>query len=222
MYKHKLVDFVIHFMEEIDKEISEMKLSVNARARIVAEEFLKNVSCSRRLFWNVVLCQICLVPQFWRHRCLCFHVTCETPARANQHKESTANQRGEEAQTGDDTLRTRIGHFPVIMNVDDCIYWNICQSHVKANSQHEGGSLNTPWGYLWIQGKARMCCKRNGQFFFVFTIHLCGSVCLLPSKKNTSKISPFRKTVMWHLGANIEPELSAKKPPKLMYETDER
>lgn len=47
MYKHKLVDFVIHFMEEIDKEISEMKLSVNARARIVAEEFLKNVSsCS--------------------------------------------------------------------------------------------------------------------------------------------------------------------------------
>ncbi|TWW61800.1 Actin-related protein 2/3 complex subunit 4 [Takifugu flavidus] len=44
MYKHKLVDFVIHFMEEIDKEISEMKLSVNARARIVAEEFLKNRS----------------------------------------------------------------------------------------------------------------------------------------------------------------------------------
>ncbi|XP_040264649.1 tubulin monoglycylase TTLL3 [Bufo bufo] len=43
MYKHKLVDFVIHFMEEIDKEISEMKLSVNARARIVAEEFLKNI-----------------------------------------------------------------------------------------------------------------------------------------------------------------------------------
>lgn len=42
MYKHKLVDFVIHFMEEIDKEISEMKLSINARARICAEEFLKN------------------------------------------------------------------------------------------------------------------------------------------------------------------------------------
>uniref|UniRef100_H2YBP0 Actin-related protein 2/3 complex subunit 4 n=1 Tax=Ciona savignyi TaxID=51511 RepID=H2YBP0_CIOSA len=41
MLKHKLVDFVINFMEEIDKEISEMKLSVNARARIVAEEFLK-------------------------------------------------------------------------------------------------------------------------------------------------------------------------------------
>ena len=44
MYKHKLVDFVIQFMEEIDKEISEMKLAVNSRARIVAEEFLKNVS----------------------------------------------------------------------------------------------------------------------------------------------------------------------------------
>jgi len=42
MYKHKLVDFVIHFMEEIDKEISEMKITLNARARIVAEEFLKN------------------------------------------------------------------------------------------------------------------------------------------------------------------------------------
>lgn len=43
MYKHKLVDFIIQFMEEVDKEISEMKLSVNARARIVAEEFLKQV-----------------------------------------------------------------------------------------------------------------------------------------------------------------------------------
>ena len=43
MYKHKLVDFVIHFMEEIDKEISEMKLAVNARARVCAEEFLKRV-----------------------------------------------------------------------------------------------------------------------------------------------------------------------------------
>ena len=44
MLRHKLVDFVIHFMEEIDKEISEMKLSVNSRARICAEEFLKRVS----------------------------------------------------------------------------------------------------------------------------------------------------------------------------------
>ncbi|KFM71974.1 Actin-related protein 2/3 complex subunit 4, partial [Stegodyphus mimosarum] len=44
MYKHKLVDFVIHFMEEIDKEISEMKLALNARARICAEEFLKRMA----------------------------------------------------------------------------------------------------------------------------------------------------------------------------------
>jgi len=42
MYKNKLVDFVIQFMEDIDKEISEMKLALNARARISAEEFLKN------------------------------------------------------------------------------------------------------------------------------------------------------------------------------------
>merc|ERR1712127_193884 len=41
MYKHKLVDFIISFMEEIDKEISDMKLSVNSRARVCAEEFLK-------------------------------------------------------------------------------------------------------------------------------------------------------------------------------------
>jgi len=41
MYKHKLVDFVIQFMEDIDKEISDMKLSVNTRARVVAQEFLR-------------------------------------------------------------------------------------------------------------------------------------------------------------------------------------
>lgn len=40
MYKHKLVDFIIQFMEDVDKEISEMKLSLNARARIVAETYL--------------------------------------------------------------------------------------------------------------------------------------------------------------------------------------
>eukprot|EP00009_Paramoeba_aestuarina_P005533 CAMPEP_0201515628 /NCGR_PEP_ID=MMETSP0161_2-20130828/7137_1 /ASSEMBLY_ACC=CAM_ASM_000251 /TAXON_ID=180227 /ORGANISM="Neoparamoeba aestuarina, Strain SoJaBio B1-5/56/2" /LENGTH=168 /DNA_ID=CAMNT_0047912501 /DNA_START=58 /DNA_END=564 /DNA_ORIENTATION=+ len=40
-YKHKLVDFIIHFMEEVDKEISAMKLAVNARARICAVEYLK-------------------------------------------------------------------------------------------------------------------------------------------------------------------------------------
>lgn len=60
MLKHKLVDFIIEFMEEVDKEISEMKLFVfshvsqsrhdcltysqlNARARFVAESFLTPV-----------------------------------------------------------------------------------------------------------------------------------------------------------------------------------
>lgn len=41
MYKHKLIDFIITFMEDIDKEISEMKISLNARGRIVATEFMK-------------------------------------------------------------------------------------------------------------------------------------------------------------------------------------
>ena len=41
MLKIKLVDFVIHFMKEIDSEISSMKLSVNSRARVVATQFLK-------------------------------------------------------------------------------------------------------------------------------------------------------------------------------------
>ncbi|KAJ5122972.1 ARP2/3 complex 20 kDa subunit (p20-ARC) [Penicillium atrosanguineum] len=40
LLKHKLVDFILQFMEEVDKEISEMKLFLNARARFVAESFL--------------------------------------------------------------------------------------------------------------------------------------------------------------------------------------
>ena len=44
MLKHKIVDFIIQFMEDVDKEISEMKLSLNARARIVAESYLSTVS----------------------------------------------------------------------------------------------------------------------------------------------------------------------------------
>ena len=30
MLKHKLVDFIIEFMEEVDKEVSEMKLFVRS------------------------------------------------------------------------------------------------------------------------------------------------------------------------------------------------
>jgi len=41
MKKKELTDFVIHFMEEIDAEISGMKLAVNARARTVCTTFLK-------------------------------------------------------------------------------------------------------------------------------------------------------------------------------------
>ena len=47
MLKHKVVDFIIQFMEEVDKEISEMKLSLNARARTVAESYLSAVSSFR-------------------------------------------------------------------------------------------------------------------------------------------------------------------------------
>ncbi|KNZ72859.1 Actin-related protein 2/3 complex subunit 4, partial [Termitomyces sp. J132] len=46
MLKHKIVDFIIQFMEEVDKEISEMKLSLNARARTVAESYLVAVRSS--------------------------------------------------------------------------------------------------------------------------------------------------------------------------------
>lgn len=44
-------------MEEIDKEISEMKISLNSRARIVAEEFLKNVriSITSYILWSLSL-----------------------------------------------------------------------------------------------------------------------------------------------------------------------
>ncbi len=67
MLKHKIVDFIIQcvtswsgcqkswnisdqlfrFMEDVDREISEMKLSLNARARTVAESYLTAVSLVR-------------------------------------------------------------------------------------------------------------------------------------------------------------------------------
>lgn len=36
-----LVDFVVQFMRDIDKEISEQKLSVSSRGRAVATAFLE-------------------------------------------------------------------------------------------------------------------------------------------------------------------------------------
>ena len=44
MWKHKLIDFVVQFMEEIDSEISQMKIQVNERARTVGYQYLKDVS----------------------------------------------------------------------------------------------------------------------------------------------------------------------------------
>ena len=47
MRKHKLVDFMVQFMEEIDSEISSMQIQVNERARTVGYQFLK-VSATHR------------------------------------------------------------------------------------------------------------------------------------------------------------------------------
>ena len=41
MLKARLVDFIVSFMEEIDREVSELKLSVNARGREVATSYLR-------------------------------------------------------------------------------------------------------------------------------------------------------------------------------------
>lgn len=41
MWQQKLVDFIIQFLEDVNKEVSAMKIAVNARARIVASEFMR-------------------------------------------------------------------------------------------------------------------------------------------------------------------------------------
>ena len=41
MIKAKLIDFVITFLEDVDREISAMKIAINARARIVAGAFMQ-------------------------------------------------------------------------------------------------------------------------------------------------------------------------------------
>jgi len=40
MLKNKIVDFIIQFMEDVDREINDMKLMLNRRARTVAEAYL--------------------------------------------------------------------------------------------------------------------------------------------------------------------------------------
>jgi actin related protein 2/3 complex subunit 4 len=44
MIKAKLIDFVIQFMEDIDKEISAMKIAINSRARIIASAFMEGLA----------------------------------------------------------------------------------------------------------------------------------------------------------------------------------
>ena len=51
MNKNSLIDFIIYFMEEIDKEISELKLALNSRFRTLSGEFMKEVS--RLLFFII-------------------------------------------------------------------------------------------------------------------------------------------------------------------------
>mmetsp|Transcript_21616 Transcript_21616/g.60089 ORF Transcript_21616/g.60089 Transcript_21616/m.60089 type:complete len:171 (-) Transcript_21616:58-570(-) len=44
MYKDKLVDFICDFISDIDSEISELKLSINARGRAVGAELLRSLA----------------------------------------------------------------------------------------------------------------------------------------------------------------------------------
>ena len=41
MKKGELVNFIIQFMQDVNAEVSELKLAVNSRARVVAHTFLK-------------------------------------------------------------------------------------------------------------------------------------------------------------------------------------
>ena len=43
MYKHKIIDFIIQFMQDANSDVSLMKLAVNSRARIVAKNFIQYV-----------------------------------------------------------------------------------------------------------------------------------------------------------------------------------
>jgi hypothetical protein len=56
MLKHKLVDFIIQFMEEVDKEISEMKLFVgiplNCGSTLLNES---TAECTSKIRGRVVL-----------------------------------------------------------------------------------------------------------------------------------------------------------------------
>jgi len=40
--KEKIMSFILTFMEEADKNISEIKISMNSQARCIASDFLKS------------------------------------------------------------------------------------------------------------------------------------------------------------------------------------
>ncbi|KAG2438488.1 hypothetical protein HXX76_005040 [Chlamydomonas incerta] len=42
--RQRLLDFLVSFIEEMDSEISSMKLAVNSRGRAVATEFLRSLA----------------------------------------------------------------------------------------------------------------------------------------------------------------------------------
>ncbi|CAG9310148.1 unnamed protein product [Blepharisma stoltei] len=43
LYREKLIEFIVTFLKEIEKEINEMKLSVNSRLRMAATQFVANI-----------------------------------------------------------------------------------------------------------------------------------------------------------------------------------
>ena len=56
MLKHKLVDFIIQFMEEVDKEISEMKLFVRSLTALATNSAdLHTVECAGQVCRRVIL-----------------------------------------------------------------------------------------------------------------------------------------------------------------------
>ena len=57
MLKHKLVDFIIQFMEEVDKEISEMKLFVSLQEYFNVDTglTLRTVECTGKICCGVFL-----------------------------------------------------------------------------------------------------------------------------------------------------------------------
>jgi actin related protein 2/3 complex subunit 4 len=43
MVLSKLIEFIVAFLQDVDKELSDMKVTLNARARVCAEEYLKGL-----------------------------------------------------------------------------------------------------------------------------------------------------------------------------------